>query len=217
MLARADEAVSVPTLGGVYPSGHKLHSAPDIDVIDGVLAPEERHHLITAAVPRLMASQVSGDKHGQDSVGRTNSVGWVPHRYDSVTKDIAERIADIVGVPLHNAEALQVVRYDAGQEYRPHFDAYVLDTERGRRCCRRGGQRLVTVLGYLSSVENGGQTVFPRLGLSIDPVPGRLLIFQNCIAGERTRHPNSLHQGARVLKGRKWAFNMWFHERQFQS
>ncbi len=161
-------------------------------------------------------SKVSGDKAGFKSAGRTNSLAWVKHDHDPVVNRLAERIADLIGLPLENAESYQVIRYDVTQEYRSHFDAYDLSTERGQRCCARGGQRLVTVLGYLTPVEAGGATRFPNMNLDVEPAPGRLLIFHNCHRGTNERHPDSLHQGSPVDKGRKWAFNLWFHERRFQ-
>lgn len=87
--------------------------------------------------------------------------------------------------PTENAEGLQVLRYQHGQKYDAHWD-YFIDSVNGRP--ENGGQRLVTVLMYLSDVEEGGETVFPsadqkvqgpgwsdcaRQGLAIKPVRGR--------------------------------------------
>ncbi len=208
---------ALPALRQAYANGEKLHTLPDVHVVDGVIKRDEALHIIRIAGPMMGESKVSGDKAGFKSSGRTNSLAWVKHEHDAVTSRVAERIADIIGLPIENAESLQVIRYDAGQEYRAHFDAYDLDTERGQRCCQRGGQRLITTLGYLTPVEEGGSTRFPKLDLDVEPAAGRLLIFHNCYPGTNKRHPLSLHQGSPVVKGRKWAFNLWFHERRFRS
>jgi prolyl 4-hydroxylase len=209
--------MSSVVLKSSYPGGTRLHAGPDVHTVDGFIQRDEALCLMRIAGPLMGESKVSGDKAGFKSTGRTNSLAWVKHGDDPVIARLAERIADLVGLPLVNAEAYQVIRYDKSQEYRPHFDAYDLSTERGQRCCARGGQRLVTVLGYLTPVEAGGATRFPNLDLNVAPDPGRLLIFHNCHAGSNQRHPNSLHQGTPVELGRKWAFNLWFHERQFQN
>jgi prolyl 4-hydroxylase len=209
--------MTIPTLREEYKGGERLHTGPDVHVISDVIGREEALHFMRIAGPMMGASRVSGDKVGYKSDGRTNSLAWIKHDHDPVTMRLAERVAAIVGLPLENAESFQVIRYDAGQEYRAHFDAYDLDTERGQRCCARGGQRLVTVLGYLTPVEEGGCTRFPKLDIDVMPAAGRLLIFHNCYDGTNQRHPHSLHQGSPVGKGRKWAFNLWFHERAFRA
>jgi hypothetical protein len=55
-----------------------------------------------------------------------------------------------------NAEPIQVLRYEIGQKYDAHFD-YFSDTVN----LRFGGQRVATVLMYLTDVKRGGETVFP--------------------------------------------------------
>lgn len=55
-----------------------------------------------------------------------------------------------------NGEDIQVLHYEYGQKYEPHYD-YFTDTVN----TLRGGHRIATVLMYLSDVEKGGETVFP--------------------------------------------------------
>ena len=51
---------------------------------------------------------------------------------------------------------MQVLHYEHGQKYEPHFD-YFHDKENQKL----GGHRVATVLMYLSDVAKGGETVFP--------------------------------------------------------
>ncbi|KAE8767714.1 putative prolyl 4-hydroxylase 3 [Hordeum vulgare] len=51
--------------------------------------------------------------------------------------------------PGEHGEGLQVLHYEVGQKYESHFH-YFLD-----------GQRMETILMYLSDVEEGGETIFP--------------------------------------------------------
>ncbi|HEY8377087.1 MAG TPA: 2OG-Fe(II) oxygenase [Nannocystis sp.] len=162
----------------------------------------------------MRRSQVSGAGGGHFSAGRTSTRCWLRHDADAVVLAVSERIAARVGLPLAHAESLQVIRYEPGQEYRPHFDAYDLTTEKGQRYCARGGQRLVTALSYLCDVE-GGETGFPRLGLVVTPRQGRVLVFDNCFPGTDVRDPRSYHQGLPPRAGEKWAFNLWFHARPY--
>ena len=125
-------------------------------------------------------------------------------------QSIGKRIADIVGLPLANAESMQIIHYGPEQEYRPHFDAFNLSLPRGQRAAKWGGQRLVTALVYLNKVQAGGATQFPKLGITVPATPGRMVIFHNTTHDISGPHPLSLHAGMPVEAGEKWAFNMWF-------
>lgn len=205
------------TLKRDFDGGQRLSEAPLVHVLDGVLSPEECAHIVEVARPKMDQARVSGTDGVRVSTGRSNTRTWVRHRTDEQILAVSERIATIVGMPLVHAEALQVIHYAAGQEYLPHFDAYDLTTEKGQRYTARGGQRLITALAYLSDVDPGGETGFPRLGIDVEARRGRLLIFHNCFPGTTTRDPKGFHQGKAPLWGGKWAFNLWFHERPYQT
>lgn len=56
-----------------------------------------------------------------------------------------------------NGEPIQILRYERGQKYEPHFDFFMDKFNQ-----EFGGHRVATVLIYLSDVDKGGETVFPR-------------------------------------------------------
>ena len=60
-------------------------------------------------------------------------------------------------IPAQNGEGLQVLHYQVSEKYEPHWD-YFHDTEN----VKNGGQRVATMLMYLTDVEEGGETVFPN-------------------------------------------------------
>lgn len=198
------------------PRTYVLCNDPKVYIIDDFFTESEGQQLVNAAQALMDRAKVSSDKEGVLSNARTNSLAWVRHAQNLVTTELGMRIAREVGLPLANAESYQVIHYGEQQEYRAHFDAYDMSTERGKRCTARGGQRLVTVLGYIKSPEGGGSTYFPKLDLNVAAKPGRLLIFSNVVPGSTDVHPKSLHAGMPVTQGEKWAFNLWFHEREFK-
>ncbi|MCA9657755.1 MAG: 2OG-Fe(II) oxygenase [Myxococcales bacterium] len=206
----------LPALKPPPPTADVLHEKPLIFSVDDLLDEEVCEHIISLAAPKRRRAEVSGAQSGRKSAGRTNDVVWVPHDATPTTARISAALADLVGLPLHHAESLQVIAYEVGQEYRSHFDAYDLSTPRGQRCCARGGQRLATLLAYLCDVEAGGATAFPKLDLKVAPKRGRVLVFHNCHKDTDTRHPDSLHAGCPVERGTKWAFNLWFHAGPFR-
>ena len=192
-----------------------LNNDPLIELHENYISDEECVELISLARPNLQRALVSSAKSGTESQGRTGTNCWLKHSQSSVVQTLCQRISDLVGLPLSNAESLQMIYYDQAQQYAPHFDAWLADSESGQRCMARGGQRLVTCLLYLNDVGKGGGTVFPKLNLEVEAKKGRLLVFRNCYTGTNRRHPDSLHGGMPVLQGEKWACNLWFRERKY--
>ena len=192
----------------------KLSDEPKVFVIDNFITNEECEHFINISKPNLMQALVSNDKTGFVSQGRTGKNYWIPHSVDKVTKEVGERIAKQVGVPLNTSEQYQVIYYGKTEEYRQHYDSWEHDgSEKSKRCMRYGGQRMYTALCYLNDVEEGGHTRFTKLNIKVEAKKGRLLIFHNVYEGSNKKHFLSEHAGMPVLKGEKWAFNLWFREK----
>lgn len=191
---------------------NRLHHIPLIYEIEDFLSAEEIAHFLHLGGHGMSRAQVSDTKQGRSSDRRTNRVRWIAHDNDGVTARVADRASTLVGMPLSHAEKFQLIHYDRSQEYQAHYDAFDPNMARGQRNWVRGGQRMVTLLTYLNAVDSGGSTTFTNLELSVDPVPGKALIFHNCYPNTNRRHPLSLHAGDPVGSGEKWAFNLWFRE-----
>ena len=116
-------------------------------------------------------------------------------------------------MPIRNAEQYQLVHYKKGAEYKPHYDSFDFNTDEGKKNWEPGGQRLITALGYLNDVPEGGGTGFPNLNIEIKASKGDVLVFHNCLKNTTDINPRSLHAGLPVVKGEKWAINLWFRER----
>ena len=68
----------------------------------------------------------------------------------------------MVLIGLENGEAIQVLRYQHGEKYEPHFDFF-----HDKQNQVIGGHRIATVLMYLSEIVKGGETVFPNAEVSV--------------------------------------------------
>ena len=193
---------------------HLFSNDPFVATYTDILSDTECQHFIDLSKDRLKKSLVSDGKKGVVSSGRTSSNTWIRHDHDSITKEVGERIAKKVGMPLENAEAFQLIYYGITQEYRQHYDSWEHDdSEKTLRCMKYGGARMITALCYLNNVTKGGGTKMTKLNITIPAIKGKMLVFHNTISlNNHDRHPLSEHAGLPVEEGEKYAFNLWFKE-----
>ena len=71
--------------------------------------------------------------------------------------------------------------------------------------------RLATCMIYMTDVEAGGATVFPRLNLTLYPEKGAAAFWYN-LKRDGTADVDTIHSGCPVLAGTKWVANKWFLE-----
>jgi prolyl 4-hydroxylase len=208
----------VEALGGLHvgPS-EALSTRMRVESVPGALHPALCDYLILNAHPLLAPAQITDPKTGARRAdpwrtGRTASFG--PLQQTPVMGAIRQLLCTQAGADLAQAEPLSVIAYDPGEEYRPHFDAFLPEAEGGEPgAFADGGQRYFTALVQLNSGFSGGETVFPELGLSVAPMTGRYLGFSN-VDGAGVRNPLALHAGAPVMSGRKFMASLWIRERE---
>lgn len=133
---------------------------------------------------------------------------------DSFVRMIERRLSDLLGIDLDWGERVQGQRYQPGQEFKEHCDWF--DTAAGYwpSEVRRGGQRSWTAMAYLNDVEEGGITDFPRVGATVTPERGLLLVWNNATADGK---PNvaTMHAAMPVTKGVKYVVTKWFRTRRW--
>ncbi|KAI4314712.1 hypothetical protein L6164_027592 [Bauhinia variegata] len=204
---------------------------PRAFVYHNFLTKEECEYLISIAKPHMHKSTVVDSETGKstDSRVRTSSGTFLARGRDKIVRNIEKRIADFTFIPVEHGEGLQVLHYEVGQKYEPHYD-YFQDNYN----TKNGGQRIATVLMYLTDVEEGGETVFPdakgnfstvpwwndlsdcgKKGLSIKPKMGDALLFWS-MKPDATLDPSSLHGGCPVIKGNKWSSTKWMRVNEYK-
>lgn len=183
------------------PAPEPLSAAPRIVRFPALLTPAECAHLAGVGAALLEPARVIDPRTGAWVAHpiRTSDGGAIgPTREDLVVRAINARIAAISGTSVDQGEPLTVLRYQPGQEYRPH-----LDTIQGA-----SNQRIVTVLLYLNQGFGGGETHFPEVDLTITPRGGDALLFANTRANGRP-DPATRHAGLPVTQGAKWLATRW--------
>ncbi|GAB4517806.1 MAG: hypothetical protein Kow00133_02440 [Amphiplicatus sp.] len=191
-------------------------NAPRIVVYEKALTPLECDYVICAAMPLLTPSAVVDPKAGaarQESFRTSEGCAIGVADLDLALFAIWEKLCGSIGAPVPNSELMGVLRYRPGQEYRPHHD-YLPADDNDYSEVRRAGQRTHTLLVYLNDSFAGGETVFPRLGISFRGRAGDALYFQNT---DEYGVPieDSQHAGAVVSTGEKWMLTLWLRQRRF--
>lgn len=122
-------------------------------------------------------------------------------------------IAELTGIPQENGEGLQVLHYQPGQHYIPHWDYFPTESASSADIVRpeKGGQRIATFLIYLNTVPMGGETEFPNAGIKVAAVQGNACFFSYCNADGQL-DPLTLHSGNAVIEGDKWIAVKWLRE-----
>ena len=190
-------------------------SQPRVVVLGGLLSDEECDGLIAAARPRLARSLTVQTATGGEELNpdRTSNGMFFNRGESELIRRIEARIARLVHWPVENGEGIQVLNYQVGAEYKPHYD-YFDPAEPGTpTILKRGGQRVGTIVMYLNEPARGGGTTFPDVGLEVAPVRGNAVFFSYNRPQPGTM---SLHGGAPVLEGEKWVATKWLRERVFE-
>ena len=170
--------------------------------------------LATAAEPELRPSLVYDAESGRqiESTFRTShSMTFMPWLIDPAIAYIQRLLAKHCGMSPGQCEVLGLLRYEPGQAYKLHYDAFAPDQPGASDMLSDGGQRIRTALVYLNSEFAGGETRMENLNLEIKGDSGDLLVFDN-VDGQGKRHPDSLHAGKPVTSGSKWLLSQWFRE-----
>lgn len=181
------------------------------------LSDEECLYIINKSRPLIKKSKVIGEKgkNVDDNNFRTSSNTFLKDEDDEIIKQISERIEKKISINKDHFEDLQVVHYQGGEQYKPHWDACVGEG----RCdsfLKKGGDRYATFILYLNDDFDAGETEFPKLNKKVKPEKGKVVLFFNLNDDNKTYKENSLHAGLPPENGEKWMCNKWIRVGKFK-
>jgi len=187
---------------------------PRVVVFGGLLSDDECDELIAQARERLARSETVQMQTGGSEVNEARtSEGMFFNRGETpLCARLEARMAALLDWPMENGEGLQILRYQPGAEYKPHYDYFDPAQPGTPSILKRGGQRVASLVCYLNTPEQGGATVFPDVQLDVQPIKGNAVFFSYDRPHPMTR---SLHGGAPVVKGEKWVATKWVREGRF--
>ncbi|WBL17035.1 2OG-Fe(II) oxygenase [Sutcliffiella sp. NC1] len=178
---------------------------PLVVILGNVLSDEECDELIKLSKDRLEHSKVANSLKVNEL--RTSSSTFLPEGENEIVARVEKRISQIMNIPVEHGEGLQILNYKIGQEYKAHFDFFTSKSGKVQN------PRISTLVMYLNDVEEGGETYFPKLKYSVSPQKGMAVYFEY-FYNDQTLNELTLHGGAPVTIGDKWAATQWMRRQR---
>ncbi|XP_065062903.1 prolyl 4-hydroxylase subunit alpha-1-like [Rhopilema esculentum] len=185
--------------------------SPEIFLFRGILSESEIQKIKELATPRLNRATIQDPNTGELKVAdyRISKSAWLKYDSHPILTGIKRRTEDASGLTLDTAEELQVANYGIGGHYEPHFDFAREDEDKFTDLGT--GNRIATMLFYISNVEAGGATVFTYAEAAIKPSKGDGAFWFNLKKSGEGDY-STRHAACPVLAGTKWVSNIWIHE-----
>lgn len=190
---------------------NKILDYPRISVFDNVLPHEYCDHLIAKHTAAGMNHDSGGQSKAESFYQVTElvekrgiSLGVDPLDYDI----LASAIVNVAQVPYANIEAIDIYNYPVNHFLDLHHD-YPYDP-RQINYYRHGGDRVGTGIFYLNDDMEGGETLFPKLGVSIKPKKGSFLYFQQ--GYDEETNWATIHESTIITSGCKWISSCFFSD-----
>lgn len=195
-----------------------ITSSPGLYIVDDFLSSRECASLIRMAKHTTLNTgtvyDTGGTHDGKDKTQRDSLVCFFHNSKQQTLIGIEKRIEKLTKIPKNHGGGVQVAYYKKGGFFNPHLDS------------SKNLKRVATILMYLNDVEDGGETQFPEIGISVIPKKGRAVLwynYKNFPHFNSTNHsyvtfPQKLiqdertcHGGKPVRKGEKWIATKWLY------
>ena len=198
-----------------------LHRNPDIILIENFLTEEECDYIIKLGEPHIKKSEVCGKNGSRPDKSRTSMTAHIGKKFlrgdnpDKVLLNVLEKASQYGGLPSKNIEPIQLVRYEPGQYFKPHYDYLDKKLPIYKSNIERNGQRQLTFFVYLTDVDDdaGGKTYFPKLKKHFSANKGGAIFWNNMVDG--VEDPRTLHSGTELKKGIKYGLNIWVRNKEY--
>jgi prolyl 4-hydroxylase len=198
------------------PGAQLLSQKPVIAEFPGFFSPSEADELVSVARKLGWEEAWKGEGQLPKEVRDVQKVDCSDHRclFHPFVGEVHRRVAELLAIPPYNFESLEFLSYGPGQHYSVHPDA--VESFGLEPLGRGSGLRILTAFLYLSDVKKGGETEFPKAGVSVKPRKGKLVVWANVNNNLQTVADHSWHLSKPVIKGHKFAANFWVHPHDFR-
>jgi len=129
----------------------------------------------------------------------------------SCLTSLGKKVAKFFSLPSEKyIEPTLLVRYSVGGHFVNHTDRWQEINSLGITTDRQA-----TFMVYLNADYEGGRTYFQNANITIEPTPGKALLFTYGDDFKRKHHPNSYHAGLPVTAGTKYILVFFIRDNEF--
>lgn len=180
---------------------------PLIVVLGNILSNEECDELIRLSKDKMQRSKIGTTREVNEL--RTSSSLFIEESENEIVARVEKRISSVMNIPIEHGEGIQILQYTPGQEYKAHYDFFSPTSK------VVNNNRISTLVMYLNDVEQGGETFFPKLNLSVSPQKGMAVYFEY-FYNDQNLNDLTLHAGAPVITGEKWVATQWMRKQKLR-
>ncbi|XP_020811055.1 prolyl 4-hydroxylase subunit alpha-2 [Drosophila serrata] len=160
----------------------------------------------------LNRGQVTGLNSSSVSNVRTSQTSFRPVTAHKVLETIDKRVGIMTDLNMKYAEDHQFSNYGIGGHYGEHYDWFnQITIDSGVVSNPEHGNRIATVLFYLSDVTQGGGTAFTYLKKLVKPKKYSAVFWYNLHASG-VGDLRTQHGACPIIAGSKWVQNRWIRE-----
>ncbi|ODN01138.1 Prolyl 4-hydroxylase subunit alpha-2, partial [Orchesella cincta] len=189
---------------------------PYVVIVHDFITSSQADEIIKLGKPKLFRSR---HRHHQDEVmdvvshKRVSQNAWIKDWEHPLMHKVTRRVYLVTGLKAiqpKEAEDYQIANYGLGGLYVPHTDHLMNNPDKSIYSPweRFVGDRIATLMIYLSDVDGGGATVFTRAGVTLWPEKGAAAFWWN-LDKSGIGDDNTRHGACPVLHGNKWVSNKW--------
>ncbi|CAB3401442.1 unnamed protein product [Caenorhabditis bovis] len=178
-----------------------------------VISDSEIEVIQELAKPKLARATVHDSATGKlvTATYRISKSAWLKGWEHEVVERVNKRIDMMTNLEMETAEELQIANYGIGGHYDPHFDHAKKEESKSFESLGTGN-RIATVLFYMSQPKYGGGTVFTEVKTTNLPTRNDALFWYN-LHRQGDGNVDTRHAACPVLVGIKWVSNKWIHEK----
>jgi prolyl 4-hydroxylase len=141
-------------------------------------------------------------------VSKTAQQKWFSDELQAMVAAIERRFGEMFGLEKANLEYWQGTDYPIGGSFYYHLDSGYWEDH-------YAGDRILTLLLYLTTPPEGGGTHFRALDRTVEAKTGRLVVWNNLFPNGKCNH-RMIHSSVPLVEGRKTTLITWLRQKQFR-
>jgi prolyl 4-hydroxylase len=180
-----------------------------VSIYDNFISKNDCDYLINISQGKFKNSSIYITPTGDIDLSIRSSKNTAFQRSENpVIQSIEDKIINLLNIQRNQIEPIQIVKYEKGNLYKPHYDFFSDITDNVKN------QRTHSFIIYLNDLEqdDGGATWFVNYRIRVYPVKTRCIHFKNT-DNQGKENFLTLHMGEEILTDKiKYILTIWIRQ-----